>query len=250
LKIRKLIKKPKYNLRLEEIRIYSAKESCIFKKNNEAFGELSNMSTLFPILVNDIRIKTVEALYQSMRFPHMPQLQNQIILEKSPMRVKMISNKYKRESRKDWEIVRLQIMKWCLNVKYSQNIFTFHPLLCKTGNSFIVENSSSDNFWGAIPDENGEVYKGKNALGRLLMELREKAYSKYWMDLLYVSPPNIEHGLLLDRPIGIVDERSNFLSIFAEYWKRKGIPLDNTSQSNSPSFDFLNKDLIDLFNID
>lgn len=237
-------KKPKYNIKPEETRTYHLQNSCIFKKNNEAFGELSNMSTQFPISVNGIKISTVEALYQAMRFPHLPHIQNDLIIEKSPMRVKMISNKYKKESRSDWEEVRVKIMKWSLNVKFCQNVLTFSEALHKTGNRNIVENSSSDNFWGAIPDENGTLFKGKNALGRLLMDLREKVNSPHWIDLLYVDPPAIPECFLFEKAIEPIDERANFILSLFEYWKQSKFPLRiKQLEAYHPSFDLLNNNL-------
>ena len=46
--------------------------SSKLKKNMVA---LSNMAGGFPLVVNDIRIRTSEALYQACRFPHMPDVQ-------------------------------------------------------------------------------------------------------------------------------------------------------------------------------
>ena len=74
-----------------EIRVYRKETSCGFKKNNEAFGSLSNMANGFPLRVNGISIRTSEALYQCCRFPHHPELQRKILEEKSPMTVKMVS---------------------------------------------------------------------------------------------------------------------------------------------------------------
>lgn len=215
------MKKEKYQLDVSEIRIYSKDNSCIFKKNNDKFGGLSNMSTEFPIKINDIDIRTTEALYQACRFPHHPEIQQRIINQKSPMQVKMISNANKNKSREDWDVVRLKIMKWCLRLKLAQNFVSFGSVLNETGLLFIVENSSRDNFWGAIPDEMGDVFTGKNALGRLLMDLRQTFYSKNKYSLLYVEPPKIENFLLFNEEICVIDERQNFITFLENFWKDK-----------------------------
>ena len=62
-----------------QVRTYHPAESAIFFKTNERFGGLSNMAPRFPLVVNDVRIRTSEALYQSCRFPHMPEVQRMII---------------------------------------------------------------------------------------------------------------------------------------------------------------------------
>lgn len=208
----------KYNIKESEMRTYLAAKSCVFKKNNEKFGELSNMATRFPIRVNSLPIRTTEALYQACRFPHKPDIQRLILSERSPMKVKMSSNVHKMQSREDWEDVRIKIMKWCLNVKLAQNIVTFGSVLNNTGNLDIVENSSSDNFWGAIPNKEQVEFTGKNALGRLLMDLRQKWQSPNNLELLLIQPPEVNNLLLLGEQVGLIDERVNFISSLMKYW--------------------------------
>lgn len=209
----------KYKIDHKEIRVYNKENSCIFKKNNEEFGALSNMATGFPVRVNGINIKTSEALYQACRFPHLPEIQQKIIEEKSPMVVKMISNANKKKSRQDWDNIRLKVMKWCIQVKLAQNFISFGAMLHETGLKNIVENSAKDNFWGAIPNEEGTIFTGKNALGRLLMDLRQAFYSKDSFSLLFVEPPHIENFLLYGEQIGTIDERPNFINWLQNYWR-------------------------------
>ena len=160
-------------------RQYYIDECISFRKTNEEFGGLSNMAGGYPIVVNDIYIRTSEALYQAMRFPNYPEIQKEIIEQKSPMSAKMISKKYRKEkTRLDWNSKRVAIMKWCLRVKLLQNKDTFGELLLKTKNQDIVEESKKDKFWGAKKLDDGILLEGTNALGRLLMELRE-IYIKY-----------------------------------------------------------------------
>ncbi len=196
----------KYKLQEKEIRTYTKESSCIFKKNNEEHGELSNMAVGFPLFVNGIEIRSTEALYQACRFPHLPDVQRKIIEQKSPMAVKMISNGNKKYSREDWDSIRIKVMKWCISVKLAQNFISFGSVLEETGTKDIVENSSKDNFWGAIPNEDETIFTGKNSLGRLLMDLRQ-GYNKDKFSVLYVEPPQIENFLLYGKQIEIVDER-------------------------------------------
>lgn len=130
------------------------------------------MASGFPLKINNIDIKTSEALYQSMRFPDYPDIQKEIIYQKSPMTAKMISKKYRKiYTREDWNKKRISIMRWCLQVKLVQNLDKFGLLLIETKDKNIVEISRKDDFWGTIQKE--EFLIGVNALGRLLMELRE-----------------------------------------------------------------------------
>lgn len=161
-----MVKKP-------ETRTYNRKDCVTFRKTAEKFGGLSNMAPGYPLLVNGTRILTSEALYQACRFPHLPEVQKLIIAQHSPMTAKMKSKPYRDQSRSDWDKVRIEIMRWSLRVKLAQNWEKFGNLLLSTGDKPIVEDSRKDNFWGAIPFD-AETLIGVNALGRLLMELREK----------------------------------------------------------------------------
>lgn len=156
----------------KEVRSYNKNDCVVFKKTTEEFGGLSNMASGYPVVVNGTHIRTSEALYQAMRFPDFPDIQLEIIAQKSPMTAKMISKKYREKTRKDWDKVRIPIMKWCLRVKLTQNIDIFGKLLISTDNKSIVEESNKDEFWGAKPSNNN-ILKGINTLGRLLMELRQ-----------------------------------------------------------------------------
>ena len=154
----------------------------------------------FPLRVNGLRILTSEALYQACRFPHRPDLQRMIIEQRSPMTAKMKSKPHRHETRRDWNRVRVAIMRWCLRVKLAQNADAFRDLLLSTGGLAIVEESRKDVFWGAKPiDEKTLV--GVNALGRLLMELRELVKSEPQDNLLCVERPSIPYLLLDGRPV-------------------------------------------------
>ena len=65
------------------------------------------------------------------------------------MTAKMVSKPHRKDSRSDWDEVRVQIMRWCLRVKLAQHWETFGELLLSTGERPIVEESSRDPFWGA-----------------------------------------------------------------------------------------------------
>lgn len=55
-------------------------------KTKEDFGGLSNMAPGCPLQINGVRIPTAEALYQACRFPHLPDLQREIIESLLPPR--------------------------------------------------------------------------------------------------------------------------------------------------------------------
>jgi ribA/ribD-fused uncharacterized protein len=203
-------------------RTYKYSEVCHFRKTKELNGGLSNMASGFPIKVNGIHILTSEALYQACRFPHLPDVQKKIIDEKSPMTAKMVGKPFRSNSRPDWDSTRVDIMYWCLRVKLAQNFITFGQLLESTCDKAIVEDSSKDAFWGAVQDKkDNTILIGVNALGRLLMKLRQEYNSANRFDLLFVEPLNIPNFFLYDEKIQVVDERQSFIDNLQKHWMLK-----------------------------
>src|SRR5205085_7807502 len=107
---------------------------------------------------------------------------------------------HREDSRPDWDEVRVPIMRWCLRVKLAQNWERFGSLLLSTGERWIVEESRRDAFWGAKPIDS-ETLEGKNALGRLLMELREELDGPNVEALRTVAPPPLSDFLLYGQEI-------------------------------------------------
>jgi type I restriction enzyme S subunit len=205
-----------------QIRTYSPSAAAVFLKTNEKYGGLSNMAPGFPLCVNGVRIRTSEALYQACRFPHLPDIQRQIIDERSPMTAKMRIKPLKKRSRQDWDSVRVKIMRWCLRVKLAQNWRAFGELLLSTGDLPIVEQSRKDDFWGAKVSKDGSLV-GMNVLGRLLMELREQLKSGDIEGLKLIEPPPITNFVLYHQPIEAVcaAETSSDMDTGV---KKRGIP--------------------------
>ena len=192
---------------MKHIRSYDRSQSVVFHKTKEEFGGLSNMAAGFPICVNEIHIRTSEALYQLCRFPYMPDLQKKIVNEKSPMTAKMVSKPYRNQTRHDWEYVRIGIMRWCLRVKLAQNWNAFSSVILSTKDLPIVEYSRRDSFWGAKAESNEEILVGINALGRLLMELRQEILSRPKVELLQVGPMQINDFLIFGEQIRMVADQ-------------------------------------------
>lgn len=185
-------------------RTYQTDASVVFRVAADRFGGLSNMCSGFPVSVNGHEIWTSEGLYQACRFPDHPEIQLVVISERSPMTSKMRAKHYRQLSRKDWNQIRVRVMRWCLQVKLAQNWSRFGGLLLATGDKPIVEESKRDVFWAAKRVEPGKL-EGVNALGRLLMELRQKLKSESRIELQTVRPIGIANFLLLGEPIGTVN---------------------------------------------
>jgi ribA/ribD-fused uncharacterized protein len=187
---------------------YFKTDSCWFQKVDTEWGGLSNMKGIvYPLLVNKRRILTSEALYQACRFPDFPEIQEEIIKQKSPMAAKMKSKPHRLKcTRADFEEEKVAIMYWCLRVKLACNPNGFGHLLKKSGTKPIVEVSHKDKFWGTMVSKtNSNELEGINVLGQLLMELRSfylvnqesKAY-------LTVEPLDIPNFNLFGKPIEAV----------------------------------------------
>jgi ribA/ribD-fused uncharacterized protein len=185
-----------------EKRIYNPNEVISFRKTTEAFGGLSNMASGYGIYVNSIIIPSAEHLYQAMRYPLIPDIQHEIISQDNGMKAKTISNKYKEKySRPDWEKIQFKVMRWVLEIKLSQNWEKFGQLLLQTGNKSIVEFTIEDKVWGAR--KTGNNLEGVNALGRLLMVIRQDYV--FTNNRPYcVEPINIPAFLLYNNPIGTI----------------------------------------------
>jgi ribA/ribD-fused uncharacterized protein len=179
------------------IRSYNKNDVIFFRKTNEYWGGLSNMASGYPIFINNICFRNSETLYQVLRFPEYPLIQERILKETSPMTVKMKSRKHISLSRYDWVKIRVSVMRWVLRAKLACNFENFSKLLLNTGDKPIVEYSSKDNFWGAYFKD--DVFVGQNALGRLLMELREdvKKVSSYMLE-----KPKFENARILNQNLG------------------------------------------------
>lgn len=193
-----------------EPRTYRRQECAVFRKTDERYGGLSNMAPGYPLCVNGVSIWTAEAIYQACRFPHLPDVQRLIIDQTSPMTAKMRSKPYREQSRPDWDDVRVQVMRWCLRAKLVQNWEKFSALILMTGEQPIVEDSRRDDFWGAVaPKDDPQALIGRNVLGRLLMEVRERVRHTSAEDWQAISPPRIADFLLYGRPIGPVSKASS-----------------------------------------
>ena len=139
---------------MSDIRQYQKENVIHFRKTKEKYGWLSNMASGYKVKVNSIIIYSSEALYQACKFPAFPEIQKEIISQKSPMTAKMISRREKENVRADWMKIRVNVMRWALRVKLICNKDSFGQLLLSTNNKPIVELSNKDDFWGSFEKEN------------------------------------------------------------------------------------------------
>ena len=179
---------------------YHAHQSAAFRRTRESWGGFSNMASGYPITIGCTHVRTVEALFQALKFPHHPDVQAAIIAERSPMEAKRVSRQHDSHCRPDWLQIRIKVMYWCLQMKLAQNFIPFSELLNASVSMHIVENSSRDDFWGAKP--HADQFTGQNVLGRLLMRLRKQLQETADPNTMQrVESLNITDCLFLGNPL-------------------------------------------------
>lgn len=161
---------------------YPISKSVFFHKKTDDHWILSNMAAA-PLVVNGIRFKNSEHLFQVMKFATEESI-SAVYHSNSP---KMTAKHYQKlggHRRDDWGQRIIDVMKFCLQQKYDQ-CSEFREELNRTKGNFIVElqdrktdtDSSRPNGWGV--KTKGELYVGPNIMGRLLMELRDNGKMEY-----------------------------------------------------------------------
>ena len=175
--------------------------TIFFYEENDPYYQFSNFFKS-DILYNGNVWKTSEHLYQAQKFTHDPNYMEIIRNADTPSKTYAIANQKKTrfsaswnvnklvysdlkvnyvidlakqhnvKIRSDWDIIKDDVMRYVVYLKFSQNS-TLKNLLLGTGNSYIVENSPRDDYWGIGRDKNG-----KNMLGIILMETRQRLSSE------------------------------------------------------------------------
>ena len=176
------------------IRRYDPTTSAVFRRTRERWGALSNFAPA-RIEVNGLRTYHAEGLYQATRFPHRADLQKTVCAQRHPMNAKKTAHGWVNHTRKDWQNVNIDLMRWVLRVRLVQNPETLAPILESSGEMPIVEHSLRDHFWGAGYEDDGRLM-GVNALGRLLMELRAELGADHEKTLSAAMPPNVSNPFM------------------------------------------------------
>ena len=147
-------------------------EVASFSKVDGPLGELGNFYPLpYPTEALGRRWRTGEALYQALKFPSRPDVQESIPKADKPIVAKEMG--CSEPIRRDWDHVRVDAMRYLLRVKRDPNQQLIDEALKRTRTARIVEVSHhGDDWWGAVP--HGDKYLGHNVLGQLRVGLREQ----------------------------------------------------------------------------
>jgi len=135
-----------------------------FYSVDDEYGEFSNFAP-FSIVLNKKKWPTSEHFFQAQKFIE-PKDQEQIRRANSPLLAARLGRDRKKKLRKDWEAVKISIMRQALLAKFTQHE-ELRQLLLSTGNAALIEHTENDDYWG-----DGGDGTGKNMLGRLLVEIR------------------------------------------------------------------------------
>lgn len=110
---------------------------------------------------------TSEHVYHSEKFED-ESLKEQVRNTRSAHDSQKFANANKDKQIKDWDKIKLSIMKDILRAKVEQHPYVKKKLL-ESGDKELIEDSWRDAYWGWGPNKDGE-----NHLGKLWMEVREE----------------------------------------------------------------------------
>jgi ribA/ribD-fused uncharacterized protein len=138
-----------------------------FYSHDDAYGEFSNFAP-FPIRLDGQVWPTTEHYFQAQKFIKAePDWAAKIRRANNPGLAARMGRDRKHRLRRDWESVKVDVMRRALAAKFAQHE-ELTVLLLSTGDETLVEHTDNDDYWG-----DGGDGSGKNMLGQLLMQLRE-----------------------------------------------------------------------------
>lgn len=137
-----------------------------FYKINDKYGCFSNFSH-YGFELDGKWWMTSEHYFQAQKFCG-TQYEEVIRLLDNPMKAAEMGRNRDFPLRADWEQVKDDVMRKAVLAKFVQNE-EIKEVLLSTDQEIIIENTTNDYYWGCGKDESG-----KNMLGNILMEVREK----------------------------------------------------------------------------
>lgn len=141
-------------------------KSILFYEEFLANGYLSNFASC-PIMLKGQLWPTTEHYYQAQKYID-SETQEIIRRAPSPMNAKELTRLPRYPPRSDWDAIKDDVMRDVLLAKFSQHDH-LRTLLLETGDANLVEHTANDDYWADAGDGSG-----KNRLGKLLMEVRER----------------------------------------------------------------------------
>ena len=121
---------------------------------------------------------TTEHLYQALKFPRYPDVQRRILEASTPEAAKQLAHDNRRRIVPSWAHTKLRTMTWVIFYKWLSHPAEAHARFEPTHQSPLVENSPTDDYWGApLTDQSNPhappTLYGRNALGEIWMAVRQ-----------------------------------------------------------------------------
>lgn len=137
-----------------------------FYTTKAAYGCFSNFSR------HEVKLKgktwpTSEHYYQAQKFAG-THYESDVRKAPNPKEAARMGRDKKNPLRKDWEQVKLDIMREVVYAKFTQHE-ELKQILLDTGDETLVEHTENDSYWA-----DGGDGSGKNWLGVILMETRNR----------------------------------------------------------------------------
>ena len=140
------------------------------KKISSFRGKYEFLSNFYPCFVHyeGVEYPTVEHAFQAAK---VLDTDSRVTMSVCPSAKEAKACGRRLPLRKDWEQVKISVMKAIVKDKFTRNISVvdIQKLLLDTGDAYLEEgNSHGDRFWGTVKGE------GQNWLGKILMEVRDE----------------------------------------------------------------------------
>lgn len=135
-------------------------------KVNDHYGVFSNFYKC-GFFIDEKYWPTAEHYFQAQKFND-ESLKEKIRQLASPMDAAKLGRDRNNPIRHDWDSVKDNVMRFAVMEKFKQNDEA-RGILLATDKCLLVEHTKNDNYWG-----DGGDGSGKNMLGIILMETREK----------------------------------------------------------------------------
>lgn len=142
---------------MDTIKFYSTKGK---------YGCFSNFAT-YPITINGETWPTTEHYFQAQKFTD-ANIIKKVQSAKTPSEAAAIGRDRNNPLRADWEDIKDDVMRDAILHKFMQYP-SIREILLSTRDAILVEHTANDSYWG-----DGGDGSGKNMLGKILMETREK----------------------------------------------------------------------------
>ncbi|MEH2464782.1 NADAR family protein [Nostoc sp.] len=151
-----------------------------FYKVWQPYGCFSNFS-LHRIHIQGTYWPTVEHYYQAQKFVGSTDaaIIPLIHAATTPEEAAALGRCNTRQFRRDWDLVKTQIMREAVLKKFLTHL-DIREVLLNTGDEILVENSPTDSFWGC-----GANKTGQNHLGKTLMSVREEIRKLLSLTVIY-----------------------------------------------------------------